>query len=139
MAHSTLSSSAPRYSALPDSAPRYSTLPNSAPRYSNEDRPVNNEHIDVASPYNVPSVFSNVLRSHQPAPGYSRHHIPTASHQLPPPGPTPLPQYHSQSAPAFEFVSDSEDEEGSIVEVSGAALVAHHVCCSLPLKRCALT
>lgn len=104
----------------------HTTLVNSAPRYSNELRSVHNEHIDVAAPYHVPSIFSGVPQSHQPAPGYSSHHIPTNSHQLPPPASTPLPPYRSQPAPVIELVSDSEDEEGSVTEVSGAAL-AHQV------------
>ena len=54
--------------------------------------------------------------------------MPMGAYQPPPPASTPLPPYHSRSAPVMiELVSDSEEEEGSVVEVSGAAL-AHQVC-----------
>ena len=106
----------------------HTTLLNSTPRYANDHHPVNNEHINAAPHYSVPSIFLDVLQSQQPAPSYSSHHIPMSIHQPPPSASTPLPPYHLQSAPVMiELISDSEEEEGSVVEVSGAALT-HQVC-----------
>ena len=49
-------------------------------------------------------------------------------HQPPLSASPPLPPYHSRSAPVMiELISDSEEEEGSVVEVSGATLT-HQVC-----------
>ena len=96
--------------------------------YSNVEHPVHNEHTNAASShYQVPSIFASALQAHPPSPSFSTHHIPTTVPR-PPSSVTSLPSYRSgpPSVIELEIVSDSEDEEGSVAGVDGAAL-AHQV------------
>lgn len=103
--------------------------------YSNVEHPVHNEHTNAASSrYQVPSVFTGALQAHPPSPSFSTHHIPTTVPRPPTTVPRPpssvnsLPSYQSRppSVVEVEVISDSEDEEGSVTGVDGAAL-AHQV------------